>query len=754
MIKAVKTSLILILLCGGSISQARAQAAAAGAAASAAEQAEMEAVRRQANTIQMRKTIDEARAAKTRNDITQAIQKYEAAWTLSQGLINVEAERGQIAAELVPIRLDLAKKAQSRGDLKEADTQIRAAQRVAPTDEAVLKLRADNDQRMREKIGQVPSEKVLSRKEEFRQERVKISTDVHDAQFLMEQGRLDEAEKILREAVKTDPENRPAFYYLDLIKEQRYAQEARKREIGMKDRMVDIEKSWTPPTQREMLPTSNPFARTNEIFTSTMRQRIYHKLETIMVDNDDIPVPTDNDLSEVLRELARVTKDRDLGGKGVNFIINQAADRQSSQGGAAIDPATGLPVQSAAPAELDVEKFRIKFDPPMRGTTLKQFLDALVMVAKPPTENASAQAGLKYSVEDYAIVFSQRNLNDEPEAFFTRTFRLDPNTFKQGLEGVVFSANPFQGLVVSQGGQGGGGGGGAGGGQNGQNGQGGGPGGFFTFGGSTTGGQGGGGGGGGGQNGQGSGITFVTTVTNMATLQNEIRSFFTAAGVDFPTNQVGGAGFGFPGAAGAGGIPGAATQPVRKAMFYNDRTGVLFVRATLRDLDIIENALHALNVAPSLISIEAKFAEFTQNDNKGMGFQWFLGNTSIANGNVGVQGGTAPSVNGANPPATVFPNPVFPRLATDQEITSGLRQTAPTVATMTGILTNPQFRVALNMIENRQGVDLLSAPTVTTVSGRQARISVEETRTIIVGLQVQGLGGNAGVGGAAAGVAQ
>jgi type II secretory pathway component GspD/PulD (secretin) len=316
---------------------------------------------------------------------------------------------------------------------------------------------------------------------------------------------------------------------------------------------------------------------------------------------------------------------------------------------------------------------------------------------------------------------------------------------------VFFSANPFQGLVISQGGAGGGVGGG--GGQQGQNGQGGGPGGFFSFGGSTT--QGGvGGGGGGGQSGQGTGIANVTTVTNKSILQAQVRAFFTAAGVDFPTNNVavGGAvpaGFGLGG--GVGGVP-------LKSMFFNDRAGVLFVRATLRDLDIIENAIHALNTPPLDVSIEAKFAEFSQGDDKGLGFNWFLGNTLLNKGALGFQGGTAPSFNGV--PTTGNPSGIFPqsgltpttgiaRFTSDQNVTSGFganSQSIPTVATLTGILTEPQFRVAIQAIENRSGVDLLSAPSITTISGRQARISLEETRTIIVGLTVQGLGNAGGVG--------
>src|SRR3954463_2710725 len=115
MIKAVKTSLILLLLCGGSI-QAHAQAGLDDAASA-------EAVRRQAARIQLRRTIDEARLARSRGEIPLAIQKYEAAWTTSQGLLGVEQERQEIINDLVPIRLDLARQAQSRGDLGEADTQ-------------------------------------------------------------------------------------------------------------------------------------------------------------------------------------------------------------------------------------------------------------------------------------------------------------------------------------------------------------------------------------------------------------------------------------------------------------------------------------------------------------------------------------------------------------------------------------------------------------------------------------------------------
>jgi general secretion pathway protein D len=65
-------------------------------------------------------------------------------------------------------------------------------------------------------------------------------------------------------------------------------------------------------------------------------------------------------------------------------------------------------------------------------------------------------------------------------------------------------------------------------------------------------------------------------------------------------------------------------------------------------------------------------------------------------------------------------------------------------------MTEPQFRVAIQALEQRSGVDMLSAPKVTTVSGRQAQIVTADVRTIVtsVGLSQTSSGGNnGGIGG-------
>jgi len=146
-----------------------------------------------------------------------------------------------------------------------------------------------------------------------------------------------------------------------------------------------------------------------------------------------------------------------------------------------------------------------------------------------------------------------------------------------------------------------------------------------------------------------------------------------------------------------------------------------------------------------------------------LGFDWFLGNFLMNNGSMALQGGTAPSYNGAPTPANpqgffpgTSPATAIPSSASDQLITSGLRNTinAPALGTLTGILTDPQFRVVIRALDQRDGADLLSESSVTTLSGRQTEVMVVDLRTIVIGtsLNQTGAGGGANtVGGAAGG---
>jgi type II secretory pathway component GspD/PulD (secretin)/tetratricopeptide (TPR) repeat protein len=740
MIKPATLSLGLCILLGS--------AGGASAQTNPQDTAVSQAVYRQASTITLRQKLLDARTAWQRRDLAAAAKLYDDSWELIQRIgAGVEAEAEEVRTGLAAVRLELAQMAQARGDLREARMHIQDVLRVDPSNARALQMQALNEKRLVEMRGKIPSDDAQHAVPGLIEERTKAATLVQDAKIFYEAGKLDEAETRLMQATTIDPQNQPAYYYLNLINEARYNVANHRRDVSSRKSLVEIEEAWDNPPNREKLPVPNPYARTNLIYTSKNKQVIHTKLDRIRMDTvryDGLP------LGEVVINLNEEARKRDPERRGINFIVNPNVDaalmpQQLQQ----IDPTTGLPLSGPQPIDpIDVNAIAIKINPPLTDVRLADVLDAIVTVADRP---------IKYSIEDYAVVFSLKG--PDIQQLHTRIIKVDPNTFVQGLENVI--GMPFADVQTSSGGGGGGGGGsrggGGGGGMGGQGGQGGGGmtmvprvmvagfaggmggqgggmmgGGGGSFGGSSAyggGAAGAGGVGGGGGGGGGAGITAVTRAVNMDVVNSAVRQFFMTMGVDL-------------------------NPP--KSIFFNDREGRLIVRATTEDLDIIEAAVQVLNIAPPQVNIKAKFVEVSQNDNRALGFDWYLGNVLMGNGKAGFSGGTAPSYSGAPTPANpggFFPgtsaDTIQPSSASDQLVTSGLRNVinAPAVGTFSGILTDPQFRVVIRALEQREGVDLLNESSVTTLSGRQTQIQVVDMLTIVTGtsLNQTGTGGGGGV---------
>jgi len=735
------------------------------------QRASDEAIRREAWTVELHKKLADAQSAQRRGDNNEAARLYTECVKLVRdiGPGQVDSEGRQAVAGVVAVRLQLAEQLQRNSDFAGADLQIQAILQADPKNAAALKFRAENDELKRQMNGRMPDQQTIEQLPVATANHAQANTFAQNGKVLYEAGRLDEAETNLNHSVKLDPANKAAFYYLDLIREQRHRNENLLREEKAKDWMLEVDRGWRGDrSKRDLLPQPNSYARTNLVHTSKSRESMYLKLNHIRLDQfqaDGLP------LSEVVKLLDDEARKRDVDKLGVNFLLNANIDPVTSA--PAIDPGTGLPAAPAAD-QADLGATTIKIMPPLRGITLRDALDAVTKVADRP---------IKYSVEDYAIVFSLKAA--ENPTLHTRIFHVDPNTFIQGLQGVTSFSFGTQG-----GGSSGGGGGGSGGGGGNRGGGGGG----FGGGGGGFGGGGGGGGFGGGGQGQGS-STYVGV---------SMAGFGGGFGGQ---GGLGGQAQGGVGVArtrvGPGGVPGAAAAGQRagvgiryltretdteeasvvvynffaangvtldppKAVFFNERSGMLMVRGTLQDLDTIETAIQVLNVSPPQVMIEAKIAEVTQDDSRALGFDWLLGNTLISGGAIGVQGGTAPSFGSpatsgsAANPSGVFPGPgsitaptpgyVFPS-ATDNLITGGLRNTSadgtksiPTLATLTGIITDPQFRVAIRALEQRQGVDLLSAPKITTLSARQAQIKVVDVKYIVTDLNLNQTSSGGGLG--------
>lgn len=687
-----------------------------------AEAATDEAVRRQEATLVLQHVLKEASAAEQAGELNRAARLYEDANVLVQKVATgIPKETSETVSGLVRVRMQLALKAQSKGNFEESNLDLSRVLAVDPRNGEALALKKENDKALFALRGKMPSKDVVAQVPEIAKQKIDAGTLAQDGKLLYEAGKIDESKDKLIAAIKLDPDNRMAYYYLSLIEELRYSRSAKLREITARDRALQVERAWSPAIQRDLLPVPNPFATTNLVNTGPGRRSIQNKLNRIILNEvlfDGLPLP------QVIQYLSDESTKRDPDREGVNFLVNPNIVVAAPPPGG-IDPNTGAPVPAPASEPMDMNSVIIRISPALRNVSLANVLEAVTRIADKP---------IRFSVEEYAVVFSQRP--PDSVQLVTRRFKVNPNTFMEGLQAVgVF---PLGNLIQSQNAGGGGGGGGGLGGGGGAGGQGGG--GVFDIprvyvsggGQNAIGGGGGGGGAGGGGTGQG-GIPGVTSTNLTQSVQDAVRAFFTAAGVNvLPPNMI----------------------------FFNDRTGMLMARATPLELDIIQEAIETLNVAPPQVTIEAKFVELGQNDAKALGFDWFIGNTTFAGGRAGWQGGTAPSFNGANPPATIFPNPAIPQSSTDGLLTSGLRTatpdgkfSVPTIATVTGILTDPQFRVVIHALEQRDGTDLLSAPKVTTLSGRQTQIQVVEVRSIVVGNQnnTQAGGGGATATGLATG---
>lgn len=179
----------------------------------------------------------------------------------------------------------------------------------------------------------------------------------------------------------------------------------------------------------------------------------------------------------------------------------------------------------------------------------------------------------------------------------------------------------------------------------------------------------------------------------------------------------------------------------------------LIVRNTQENLDLVDALVEsAADIAPSQVEIESKFIEVSQDNLKELGFDWLLGQFAFPGGS-GVYGGggtTGNQFNAVAPggdagsyypfvyPGTTVPVGVDPVTAGNRTgaaaITAnaldamllGNPVTGPAsgVLALAGVFTNPQFQVVLRALNQKKGIDVLSAPKVTTKSGSSATVEI------------------------------
>jgi len=214
---------------------------------------------------------------------------------------------------------------------------------------------------------------------------------------------------------------------------------------------------------------------------------------------------------------------------------------------------------------------------------------------------------------------------------------------------------------------------------------------------------------------------------------------------------------------------GVPTPPGSSAN-YVPAGSKLIVRNTPDAIDVIDSIVDAaLGVQPTQVEIESKFIEVSQNNLKELGFNWLLGPVALGGGLYGAGGtqgaginaagtavnaqtGTAPVANnfpfvtggvpiggadfvntgnggypltgGLRSGTGTGPNAAVTANSIDALLGTAITGAAPGIFGLAGVFTNPQFQVVIRALNQKKGVDLLSAPKVTTKSGRKALVRV------------------------------
>jgi len=161
-------------------------------------------------------------------------------------------------------------------------------------------------------------------------------------------------------------------------------------------------------------------------------------------------------------------------------------------------------------------------------------------------------------------------------------------------------------------------------------------------------------------------VQLETGATNQSlALTKSLREYFQKAGIDL--------------------------HGTNKALFYNDRSGVILARATAKDLDAMETIIQQLNYTPPLVDIKTRFI--------------------------------------------VLPDALAKSLLKDISVVSN---DAP-AGGFHAVLFPGQAKQLITRCDQTPEVNSLTTPEVTTASGRQAQVEVIDVMTLVKGIRSEAL---------------
>ncbi len=547
-----------------------------------------------------------------------------------------------------------------------------------------------------------------------------------DADGYYDSGRFDLAFKKYEQVLALDPYNTAARRGQEKIDnaKYRYGEDAYNETRGRQ--LSDVQKGWEQPLRQYGRTASEILNPVSANLSDTAR--ITRKLNTIIIPRVEFQDASLREAIDFLRQQAAANDTSPEGEKGVNIV---ARSRRLGEISPSVAPAVPAPPPAAAGSPAAEAPVATPARPITEAPAVAAPENARITISLNEIPLGEAlryianQAALKVKIEPHAVLLIP--LTEQSDELVTKTYKVPPEFFGGPLDvGYYLSAGV----------------------------------------------------GGGGQAPSGTGQTIQPAPVATGVIEKNAASFQNATGIgtgagaastsqalqtNLTTRQQLLNDRQLVGRADAKVFlqsMGVSFPPNSSATFF-PHNGTLVVRNTADNLDMVDALVEQANASgPKQVEIEAKFIEITQTNLKELGFDWLLGPFNIGNHKLFGSGGTSGSgtaVNSANfPVLDANGNPVGnggtsftnsngtgtgggPVTAGNRSGTFGISanaldallaggtggmSVAPGIFGLAGVFTDPQFQVVIRALNQKKGIDLLSAPKVTTKSGQRAIIEI------------------------------
>ena len=625
--------------------------------------AEREASRRQAALPRGQEALGRAKAAMAEKNYAVAHEEFRAALSFLPDAVVSATAHDEAVSGFCASGIKLAEQRIAAGKFAEAEALCREmlADQYDPNCRAAAEMLAHLQQPGY--FNRTMGPKFLSKVED-------VKKLLSDAEGYYNSGRYDLAFKKYEQVLNLDPYNvaaRRGEEKINLTKTH-YGEEAydetRSRQLWQ------VQKGWEEPVKKY----GETVGTVTDAFTkdATGTARITNKLNTIVIPKIEFRDASIREAVEFIRQQAAENDPGADGRKGVDIVLRlntqgrtaETTTTTTTTAIAPIAPATGASPEPIAPAPAAVPAT-------ITGPSISP-ADARITITlhQIPLGEAlryiASQAGLKVKIEPYAV--SIIPISEQSNDLLTKEYRVPPGFISSSLNASASALNQ----PASKSG--------------------------------------------------GAPVTGTAKDTQESTGGHQLvnregaKEFLESQGVDFK-------------------VPGSSAN-------FLPQSSRLIVRNTADNLELVDAIVEQANVSgPKQVEIEAKFVEITQNNLKALGFDWLLGPFNLkSNGSIATNGGTSGTGTAVNPGdypfSTTGLNPVTAGNRSGNLAISGnaidslllgtttSQLLTPGVFGIGGLLTDPQFQVVIRALNQKKGVDLLSAPRVTTKSGQRAIIEI------------------------------